>query len=444
MKIILVLLDGLGDRSYAILGHRTPLQAANTPNLVRLAALGSNGLFHASVCGQCLPSEAAHYFLFGYDLKYFPGRGLLEAVGLELNFEDRDVLSLAHLSEVAEENGILVLRHGPEVFHGDKADIEALMDGLTPYETMGVQFKLHKKPFINDAILVMSGNVSPCISDCDPIIPGRRMARVVALSENANPDRAQRTAKALNAYLAYCHHVLQDHEVNCRRKEQNRPRANFLATQRCGQRIKQESFKNLWGLSAMLIASGPVYGGLAHELGMTFVQTKDGNDPGGDLRERVRMALHNTDHDFFHVHTKMPDEAAHTGNPEWKTAVITSLDRGLDELVDAVGTRDDLLVAVTADHSTASISELIHSGEPVPVVLAGPDVRQDDVQCFDEVQAAKGCLGFLRGRELMLMLLNYSDRSSFFSHRLGSNEKAYVPSDYEPFPVNGNLSKKLT
>jgi 2,3-bisphosphoglycerate-independent phosphoglycerate mutase len=427
MKIILVLLDGLGDRSYAILGHRTPLQAANTPNLDRLAALGSNGLFHASVCGQCLPSEAAHYFLFGYDLKYFPGRGLLEAVGLELNFEDRDVLSLAHLSEVAEENGILVLRHGPEVFHGDKADIEALMDGLTPYETMGVQFKLHKKPFINDAILVMSGNVSPCISDCDPIIPGRRMARVVALSENANPDRAQRTAKALNAYLAYCHHVLQDHEVNCRRKEQNRPRANFLATQRCGQRIKQESFKNLWGLSAMLIASGPVYGGLAHELGMTFVQTKDGNDP-----------------DFFHVHTKMPDEAAHTGNPEWKTAVITSLDRGLDELVDAVGTRDDLLVAVTADHSTASISELIHSGEPVPVVLAGPDVRQDDVQCFDEVQAAKGCLGFLRGRELMLMLLNYSDRSSFFSHRLGSNEKAYVPSDYEPFPVNGNLSKKLT
>jgi 2,3-bisphosphoglycerate-independent phosphoglycerate mutase len=194
----------------------------------------------------------------------------------------------------------------------------------------------------------------------------------------------------------------------------------------------------------MLIASGPVYGGLAHELGMTFVQTKDGNDPGGDLRERVRKALYDTHHDFFHVHTKMPDEAAHTGNPEWKTAVITSLDRGLDELVDAVGTRDDLLVAVTADHSTPSISELIHSGEPVPVVLIGPNVRQDDVRCFDEVQAAKGCLGFLRGRELMLMLLNYSDRSSFFSHRLGSTEKAYVPGDYEPFLANGDLSKKLT
>jgi 2,3-bisphosphoglycerate-independent phosphoglycerate mutase len=279
----------------------------------------------------------------------------------------------------------------------------------------------------------MSGNVSPRVSDCDPIIPGRKMARVVPLSENGNPDCAEHTAKALNSYLAHCHGVLQNHEVNRRRSERNQPPANFLATQRCGQRIKQESLKSRWGLSGMLIASAPVYGGLAHELGMTFVKAKDGNDPGKDLRERVRMALHNTDHDFFHVHTKMPDEAAHTGNPEWKTAVITSLDRGLDELVDAVGKQEDLLVAVTADHSTPSMSELIHSGEPVPVVLAGANVRRDSVQCFDEVEAAKGCLGFLRGKELMLMLLNYSDRSSFFSHRLGCTEKAWAPNDYEPF-----------
>ena len=46
MKIILVLLDGIGDRSYKLLDRRTPLQAATTPNLDRLAQMGSNGLFH--------------------------------------------------------------------------------------------------------------------------------------------------------------------------------------------------------------------------------------------------------------------------------------------------------------------------------------------------------------------------------------------------------------
>ena len=48
MKIILVLLDGLGDRSYAVLNHQTPLEAAKTPNMDRLAAMGSTGMFHAS------------------------------------------------------------------------------------------------------------------------------------------------------------------------------------------------------------------------------------------------------------------------------------------------------------------------------------------------------------------------------------------------------------
>ncbi|NQT68084.1 MAG: hypothetical protein HQ552_00720 [Desulfobacteraceae bacterium] len=88
MKIILILLDGLGDRSYKVLDGLTPLQAASTLNLNRLAYLGSNGLFHPLSPGQCLPSETAHYLLFGYDLINFPGRGLLEAVGECVKFDE--------------------------------------------------------------------------------------------------------------------------------------------------------------------------------------------------------------------------------------------------------------------------------------------------------------------------------------------------------------------
>ena len=433
MKIILVLLDGLGDRSYKVLDYRTPLQAASTPNLDRLARLGSNGLFHAASPGQCLPSETAHYLLFGYDLETFPGRGLLEAVGERVIFEDSDVLCLVHLSGVTWQNNVPMLTQGRDDIEGDE-DIAELFCAITPYETHGICFRLHQTRR-NDAILILSGQVSPHVSDSDPMVPGRAMARIWPLSNNPEPEQAQRTAKALNKYLTYCHRVLASHEVNRQREAKNLPPANFLATQRCGRRIVQEPFDERWGMAGMLIASPSIYGGLAHELGLTLIQAKDGQDAGEDLRDRIHLALVDVSHDFIHVHTKVPDEAAHKGDPNGKKAAIAALDRGLDELLQAIESRDDLLVVVTGDHSTPSISTLIHSGEPVPLMLVGPTVRRDRVDAFDEVSAATGCLGLLRGRELMLTMLNHADRSVLLGHRLGRIERAYVARGYEPFKL---------
>jgi 2,3-bisphosphoglycerate-independent phosphoglycerate mutase len=213
------------------------------------------------------------------------------------------------------------------------------------------------------------------------------------------------------------------------------PPANFVATQRCGRRIVQEPFDQRWGMAGMLIATGSVYGGLAHEIGLTFVRARDSSDPGEDLRERIRVALADPSHDFIHVHTKVPDEAAHTGDPKQKEAAIAALDRGLDELAKEVGSRDDLLVVITADHSTPSTSPLIHSGEPVPVTLVGSSIRRDHVEVFDEVNAALGCLGLLRGPELMLTILNHANRSALLGHRLGGEERPYLPNTYEPFKL---------
>ena len=431
-KIILVLLDGLGDRSYAILNHRTPLQAAHTPNLDRLAAMGGSGLFHASNMGECLPSEMAHYLLFGYDPKQFPGRGLLEAAGFGVPFDDQDVLALAHLCSVEIEGNAPVLALPRKEIPWGENSIETLFRSVESFESHGVRFGLHRTGF-NDAILVMSGDVSPHVSDSDPIKAGRAMARVMPMLGNPEPARAKKTAAALNAYLSHCHQVLTAHPINRHQMEKRLPTANFLATQRAGRRISQVPFEGRWGLKGMLIASGAVYGGLAGEIGLEFVKVSDGVDSGDDLRDRIEIALDDASRDFFHVHTKKPDQAAHKGDPVLKRDVITELDRGLDNLVTALKTRDDLLVAITADHSTPSDSTLIHSGEPVPVTLAGSNVRRDNVTAFDEIHAAQGCVGILRGDELMRLLLNYADRAMLKGHCLGHEEKAYFPSRYEPF-----------
>jgi 2,3-bisphosphoglycerate-independent phosphoglycerate mutase len=90
---------------------------------------------------------------------------------------------------------------------------------------------------------------------------------------------------------------------------------------------------------------------------------------------------------------------------------------------------------VTADHSTPSISPLIHSGEPVPVILTGPNVRRDKVGVFDEISAAEGCLGLIRGQELMYMILNYSDRAVLHGHQMGTIKRPYFPDSYRPFKL---------
>ncbi len=438
MKIIIVLLDGAGDRSCQIFGNRTPLQAADTPNLNRLAALGGSGLFHASRIGQCLPSETAHYLLFGYDLGDFPGRGLLEAVGYGTPFNDGDVLSLAHLSGVDFRGQTPLLTVARKRIEENEVEISSLYAAVKPVQLHGIDFHLHRTDH-NDAILVMSGDVSPYVSDSDPMIPGYPMARIKPLFGNPEPEKAVKTARALNAYLSYCHGVLSERQLRLGKDAVSGRRANFLATQRCGRRIVQRPFEELWGLRGMLIASGAIYGGLAHELGLMFNRQEDSSDPGLDLRKRIRIALADSAHEFFHVHTKVPDEAAHKGDPFLKKTVLSKLDRGLDELVNAVKTRDDLIVAVTADHSTPCESTLIHSGEPVPVTVVGGRARRDSVEIFDEIEASKGCVGSLRGRELMLLLLNYADQSVLAGHRLGSRQKTHFPGRYEAFTGNGSI-----
>jgi len=400
-----------------------------------LASLGSNGLFHASSSGQCLPSETAHYLLFGYDPRYFPGRGLLEAVGDDIPFHDDDILSLAHLSSIEWQDGLPILTQGRKETKGTAEEMGQLFSTISSYQKGKISFRLHQTR-LNDAILVVSGPVSPYISDSDPMVLGRTMAQVQPLQGNPEPMEAESTAQAVNSYLTHCHRRLSDHPLNRLRREKGYPEANFLATQRTGRRIEQEPFQKRWGLKGVVMASPSVYLGLARELGLTPWSICDHDDPEKDLKNKIQIALTDEDHDFFHIHTKAPDEAAHTGDPMKKVDAITSLDRGVADLVEAAETTNDLLIAVTADHSTPSVSSLIHSGEPVPLTLVGPDVRRDQVETFDEISAATGCLGFLKGAELMEMLVNYSHRSALIGHRLGPVERAYYPDDYKPFKLS--------
>ena len=108
-KCILLLLDGVGDRAYAQFNNRTPLQIAHTPTLDRLAARGACGLFHAGRQGEALPSETAHFAMFGYEPEGYPGRGPLEALGAGIALGKDEVAVLCHFAALGIRQGCLVL-----------------------------------------------------------------------------------------------------------------------------------------------------------------------------------------------------------------------------------------------------------------------------------------------------------------------------------------------
>jgi 2,3-bisphosphoglycerate-independent phosphoglycerate mutase len=127
--------------------------------------------------------------------------------------------------------------------------------------------------------------------------------------------------------------------------------------------------------------------------------------------QRLKLALAKIEnYDFIHVHTKAPDAASHKKDPEIKKKTIESLDSGFGEILNSLTNRKDLLLVITADHSSPCTYPLIHSGEPVPITMIGEGVRVDNVKNFDEINCAGGALGFVRGCDLMHVILNGLDR----------------------------------
>ncbi|RJX33687.1 MAG: 2,3-bisphosphoglycerate-independent phosphoglycerate mutase [Desulfurivibrio sp.] len=426
---ILVLLDGLGDRAYASLQGKTPLQAASTPHLDRLASMGCNGLFQALRPGLALPSENAHFAMFGYEQSEFPGRGYLEAAGAGLAPGPRDVALLAHFVSLAPQgNTLRLISHRPRATADEQQMLAAL---VAPYRQGEISVGYHRTHGL-DGIVTMQGPVSAAVTDSDPLETDSPLVEVEPWQEAAGDQQARDTAAALKAYLLWCHARLADHPLNAQRRKKGKPEINGIVTQRAGRWRQVDSFRERWGLQGLSISSGLMYWGLAAFIGMDWQQVTDSADPGRDLAQRLRLARGQAAaYEFIHVHSKAPDVAGHSKDPFNKVAAIESLDRGLGRVIEEL-LDDEIVLAVTADHSTPSAGPLVHSGEPVPFTVAGPGIRRDNVFLFDEVCCAGGALGMLRGADLMYLVLNWLDRAKLQGLMDTPRNQPYWPGSRRP------------
>jgi len=412
----------------------TPLQAAATPTLDSLAAIGANGLFHADKLGMAFSSQDAHFSLFGYNWQEMPRRGLLEAVAVGLNVESGDVAGLGRLVTATEDQGkLLIVDRVPEA---TPEELETLMADVATFAAHGIQFSFTRIKDV-EGILFMRGNVSPLVTDVDPMFDGLYAAEVEPLRTGAYDAAARITAQALKEYLVWVYNSLNSHPINKARVERGQRPLNAMVTHLADVSKPVPSFSERWGLKGLLISSKLVEWGVAKVLGMELSKVKSSGNPGRDLRERIAIAMENLrDYDFIHVHTMAPDEAAHTKSPVAKMKVIEALDRAIGEAIEPILADPDVLLVITADHSTPSSGPLIHSGEPVPLVMAAETVRRDNVQSFNEIDCLGGSLGLLRGIEFMYTVLNHLDRINLVRIRHSADDEVCSTGEYKPFDLS--------
>jgi len=388
LPIVLVLLDGLGSRGHAELDGLSSNEAAETPALDALAAAGSCGLLYSVGPGRAPSSEVAHWSMLGYRPDEFPGRAVFEALGRGQDVGAEPVFAYAALrpAEQREDGWWLTGRPDP---HRDDAEAAGLVERCDGIEIDGLTFSL-AHVWRGEAVVRISGGADDRVTDTDAFFRDRHpMLRPRPLVPGA-----ERTAKACEEW---------SREV-MRRLEGER--FNVITLKWFGRVRKLPSFRERHGIDGAFVAESAFLRGLGRCLGLEAVEAKLDLGLVGQ-----RLDAGDT---FVYVHDKQVDEAGHTKDPLEKQRAIEQLDGELAAISDLASRA---VVCVTGDHATPASADVIHSGDPVPIVVAGPGVRADGVESFGELQSAAGILGPLRGPDLMPVLLNAADRPLFLGSR---------------------------
>jgi 2,3-bisphosphoglycerate-independent phosphoglycerate mutase len=387
--IVVLLLDGLADRAHASLGGLTGVEAAATPNLDRLCASGSCGVIYAVGPGRAPSSEVAHWSMLGYRPDEFPGRAVFEALGRGQEVRADHVFAYAALRPAERRDGGWWLTGRPDP-ERDAEEAERLVGRCDGIEVDGLSFSL-SHVWRGEAVLRISGGADDRVTDSDAFFRDRHpVLRPQALVPDADP-----TARACETWTR---------EV-MRRLEGER--FNVITLKWFGRPRTVPSFLERHGVTGTFAAESAFLRGLGRCVGLQPVE-----NPYIDI-ELVNERLDAGD-TFVYVHDKRIDQAGHTKDPNVKREAVELLDASLGAL-HALAAR--AIVCVTGDHATPAFQDVIHSGDPVPFVVAGPGVRADSVDRFGELTCAAGILGHLRGPDMMPVLLNAADRPLFLGSR---------------------------
>jgi 2,3-bisphosphoglycerate-independent phosphoglycerate mutase len=417
-RLLYILLDGVGDRPNPELNYTTPLDAALTPNLDALARQGVKGLVYPVGEGIAPESDIAVFSMLGYDVyAEYPGRGVIEAVGLDLDFRSGDLAVRANFATVDESNKIVDRRVGRDL---SEEEAKSLAQALNEQVKLsGATFRFvhsvgHRAVLV---IRIEGERLSGMISNTDPAYErvGRlgvaKEGRVSPYIKEAKPLEDTRAAKLaaelVNEFTRQALKVLKDHPVNQERIKRGQLPGNAVLFRDAGNELPP--VKPLYDRFKMRFAAltdMPVERGVAKITGMQSFEAGGLRDYAAKAKKALELL---TRYGGVYVHLKGPDEPGHDGDAWGKKKVIEDIDQHFFSKLLLNIDLDQVVVAISADHSTPC-NLRSHSADPVPLLITGGKAGKDEPCRFTERDCRKGSLGSLIGKEVLERVYSFLPR----------------------------------
>lgn len=416
-KIIYVLLDGIGDLPHPSLNNMTPLEAASTPNLDNLARNGSMGQVISVGRGIAPQSDIAVFHMLGYDFKNKPyvGRGVVESIGCNLDFQDGDLALRGNFATVDDKQKIIDRRAGRIIL---KEEATSLCDTLNqnihfsdkdasisivPTVAHRVTIRLrHAKKKLSSNI----SNTDPAYDKIDGMGIAKTTSETMVIDKSLpqdNLEESQLAANLVNEFTQQIYPLLDEHVINIKRKSNGLSPINSILSRDAGNKFPNyQPINEKYGLNVASIVDMPVEVGISKILNMDAI--KAGTIDDYEIKGKQAAKALN-DYNIIYVHIKGPDEFGHDGDAVGKKINIEEIDRRFfGSLINNIAVENPTFL-ICGDHSTPCIKKS-HSDDPIPLLISGNRVKKDGSTRYTETSAENGRLGTLMGINVLNTAIN--------------------------------------
>ncbi len=420
-KILYIILDGLGDLPLKELNNKTPLEAAFTPNLDRLAQKGKTGIVYPVAKGIAPESDIAVISLLGYDAhKYYTGRGPLESFAEGLEIHSGDVAFRVNFATVEEDGRTIKDRRvGRNLTTQEATNLALEINSKVSLTNATFEFKNtigHRGALV---IRGMHNKFSGWITNTDPAYDREGVFGVakekfdsfvvesVPMPGYENSLEAKEASAVLNEFTKKSNKILGESLTNKKRISEGKLPANVILSRDAGDHLPEfPKIDTLFNLKFGSFVEMPVERGIALLTGMDIIDVPSSSGHTDvDYPVWAKIALESIKkYDGIYVHIKGPDEPAHDGNFAKKKDIIEAIDKFFFTNLLSKLDIENTIIAVTADHSTVCAIKA-HSADPVPLLVSGGNIKPDGTLSFSEKAAKHGSIGEIMGRDIIPLLV---------------------------------------
>jgi 2,3-bisphosphoglycerate-independent phosphoglycerate mutase len=416
LRILYVLLDGIGDLPNPDLNGFTPLEAARTPNIDLIAKNGRMGNVISVGKGIAPQSDIAVFNMLGYQFNGdYVGRGIIETIGCDMNFSTGDLALRGNFATIGVHDKILDRRAGRDISKNESEEMCNFLEKNITFNDPNLTVKI--VPTISHRLNVLfthrNVKLSDKITNTDPAyeklhgigIAKRNQSDIKLLRSipEDNSDNALFSAKIVNEFTEKCRALMKNHPINLNRTRRGTSPMNIILLRDPGNTMPSlEKIDIKYGIKTACIVDMPVEIGISKVIGMKAYISEKTSDYVSKAKLASKIL---NEFNLVYVHIKGPDEFGHDGDANGKKLNIEQIDKDFFGVFLKNCDAYQNVVVITGDHSTPCTMKA-HTDDPIPLLISGKTIQSDGTTRFTEQCASKGSLGTILGVNVISTVLS--------------------------------------